>query len=86
MKRIKQIAQETNNTSKEIYRIIIMLEIIPTKIKFQEIDTYQEELIHNYLYCCGKLEYLTFESKMNNPTFDDELFLEHKRNTYLKSV
>lgn len=64
MKTIKQIAKETSQEPKEIYRFMKLLEIIPTKNKFLELDQYQEELIHHNLYCCGKLEYLIFESEM----------------------
>lgn len=65
MKLLGQIAKETNKDRREIYRVMKMLEIVPTKNVRFEIDQYQEDIIHNYLYCCGKLDYLTIESKMN---------------------
>ena len=67
MKTIKQIAKETSREPKEIYTLMKSLGIIPTKNKFLELDQYQEELIHHNLYCCGKLEYLIFESNINTP-------------------
>lgn len=80
MKTIKQIAKETNQDSREIYRVMTMLEITPTKNIYQELDQYQEDLIHHYLYCCGKFEFLVLESKMNIT----ETFKEFKQNTYTR--
>ena len=84
MKKISQISKETNVNYREIYRVMQLQNITPNKeSKFIKLDSYQEDLIHQYLYYSGKFEELTIESKMNIPE-KQETFQEFKLRTYTK--
>ena len=79
MKKISQISKETNVNYREIYRVMQLQNITPNKEgKFIRLDSYQEDLIHQYLYYSGKFEELIIESKMNVK----ETFEEFKQRTY----
>jgi len=70
MKNIKEIAIICCLDWELVYRAVQKLNIIPViqigKRKFY--DQYQQELIFDNLFYCGKLQYLIYESKLNNPT------------------
>ena len=81
MKKISQISKETGVDYREIYRVIQLQNITPNKEgKFTRLDSYQEDLIHQYLYYSGKFNELIIESKMNVK----ETFEEFKQRTYTR--
>lgn len=81
MKLISQISKETGIEYREIYRVMQLQNITPNKeSKFIRLDSYQEDLIHQYLYYSGKFDELIIESKMNVL----ETFEEFKQRTYTR--
>ena len=82
------MAKECGCTYDDVTSVLKSLNLTPdsyikTKRYYGQL---KEDLIYKTLYFIGKCQMVTFESKINNKNFDDELFLEHKRNTYLKSL
>lgn len=72
MKSISQIATICLLDWEIVYRAIQRLNITPVRTAGRRnyYDKHQQELIFDNLHHCGKLQYLTFESKLNDPNFD----------------
>jgi hypothetical protein len=79
---MKTISQFAKVCGVEVYIIRIVMKkegIIPRNHGLQSLDKNQQDIIAKILYFEGKIEYLTFESKMNNmaPNYEN-------RNDFIK--
>ena len=72
MKTIGEISKMLNVNYELVFRSVYQLEIEPAKryCRKRLFNEYQIELIIDFLHYTGKLKYLIFESKMNNPDFE----------------
>jgi hypothetical protein len=72
MKTIREISKILNVSYELVFRSVYTLEIEPAKryCRKRLFDEYQIELIIDFLHYTGKLQYLIFESKMNNQDFE----------------
>lgn len=86
MKTISDMAKAAGVNYRQVYDVVLSNKITPvgydgTKKLYCKL---QEDFIYKILYFCRFTNFITFESKINNPNFEEERFLEHKRKTYNK--
>lgn len=91
MKTVSKMKEECGCTYDGVDAMIKTLNLTPDQYdgKFRYYGQLKEDLIYKTLYFIGKCQIVTFESKMNVPDPEpnyEELFSEHKKRTYTKTI